>query len=154
MASSDVRIAHGDLTDSDSEGETCHPATAPSPCSCTTVAEVFSGVGALSKACEEFGFKSMQFDLLNNESHDMSKATNMEFIKSVLLTNNVKYCHFAPPCNTFSAARFPKLRLPDCKDLFGHSQAFCVFTNICFQGIPLTSVRFCTPKCQGTCESL
>ncbi len=125
MASSDVRIGHGDLTDSsesEGESETCHPAKVPSPCR-TIVAEVFSGVGVLSKACEELGLTSMQFDLLNNESHDMSKAANMELIKSMLLTNGVKYCHFAPPCNTFSAARFPKLRLPDCKDLFGHSQA-------------------------------
>ena len=122
MASSDdVRIGHRDLTDSEGESEACHPAKVPSPCCCTSVAEVFSGVGVLSKACEELGLMSMQFDLLNNESHDMSKAANMELIKSMLLTNGVKYCHFAPPCNTFSAARFPKLRLPDCKDLFGHN---------------------------------
>ena len=78
------------------------------------VAEVFCGEGVLADACRSIGMTALQFDLLQSPLHDMSKSANVAAMKSDLLNNGVGYCHFAPPCNTYSAARFPKLRLLGC----------------------------------------
>lgn len=73
------------------------------------MAEVFAGCGALSKEMSRRGFVTKAVDfLLGGPEHDMSndgvcQTLGDEFLKYT-------YVHFAPPCNTFSAARYPKLR--------------------------------------------
>ena len=98
------------------------------------VAEVFSGKGVLADACRAIGMTALDFDLLQSPSHDMSVFGNVAVIKSQLLGNGVDYCHFAPPCNTYSAARFPKLRL------LGRLRQPFPFLSYNFAGVPFTSV--------------
>ena len=75
-----------------------------------TVAEVFSGSGVLSEACRKQGMENLRFDLQLSSEHDMSSESKAMKLQDQVLAANVSYCHFAPPCNTFSSACFPKLR--------------------------------------------
>ena len=72
-------------------------------------AEVFSGEGALSTEFQRRGFHSLAIDYTRGGIlHDISNDEVVESLKNKLLMYH--YVHFAPPCNTFSNARFPKLR--------------------------------------------
>ena len=72
-------------------------------------AEVFSGEGALSTEFQRRGFHSLAIDYTRGGIlHDISNDEVVESLKNKLLMYH--YVHFAPPCNTFSNARFPKWR--------------------------------------------
>lgn len=73
------------------------------------MAEVFAGCGALSEAMSARGFPTWSIDYaIGGENHDFSSTPT-----ALALANDLRkyhYTHFAPPCNTFSMARYPKLR--------------------------------------------
>ena len=75
-----------------------------------TVAELFAGSMHLSDALAARGFNVMSYDLRFDENHDMSNKVKVGAMLRELLDNKVQYLHFAPPCNSFSMARWPKLR--------------------------------------------
>jgi hypothetical protein len=53
----------------------------------------------------------MAFDIMNNPTFDMRSDSFLDFVKEQLRTDkNIKYVHFAPPCNTFSQACWPRVR--------------------------------------------
>jgi hypothetical protein len=72
--------------------------------------EVFSGSGTLSKALRKHNFETEEIDLLRGIHLYMSDP---EIVNRLVDTSksNMKYAHFAPPCNSYSIARYPKLRL-------------------------------------------
>ena len=76
------------------------------------VAEIFSGSGNLSAALREVGLLTLEYDLNISKEHDMHNPRKMEKIRDTILgAPNIQYIHLAPPCNTFSMARWPKIRL-------------------------------------------
>ena len=75
-----------------------------------TFLEVFSGTGALSRAIGYHGFTTLTLDIENGDGEDMASADTLQRVKELVCDGNMGYCHVAPPCNTFSTARLPKLR--------------------------------------------
>lgn len=73
------------------------------------VAEIFCGSGNLSRALEVY-FVAHQYDLQIDVSHDFSKWARVEKIAAFLMASGCRYVHMAPPCNTYSNARYPKIR--------------------------------------------
>ena len=72
--------------------------------------EVFSGSGNLSAALSKKGFATLEYDLLKDAQHDMTNPKFVNYLKQLPKKVNLKYCHLAPPCNTYSQARYPKIR--------------------------------------------
>ena len=72
------------------------------------VFEVFSGSGNLSHAMEGHGLKALRYDLLTG--HDMHSADFVNQLLQKVDSLQCKYMHLAPPCNTYSQARYPKIR--------------------------------------------
>ena len=90
-------------------------APGPSSLGGPAAAEFFSGSGGLSKALEKVGIRCQEYDLKLNVSHDMSDMARARELLAECVRREVRYVHFAPPCNSFSMARFPKLRLESFK---------------------------------------
>ena len=119
MDSVSKRISLDDLTESDSgdEMKLDEGMAAPMPTNnskskpAVVVAEVFCGKGVLSRACQSYGLQIQKYDLHLNAAHDMSSIRFAQNMAQNMLLANVVYSHFAPPCNTFSGARYPKLRI-------------------------------------------
>ena len=108
---------HNLLSDSDDETSTAPvkqqncPPPVPMPCSSLRTAEVFSGSGKLSKALERQGVhESLQIDLRFNPEHDMSSVVASQNLTQEMFDSGRGYVHVAVPCNTYSPARWPKLR--------------------------------------------
>ncbi|CAE7383616.1 unnamed protein product, partial [Symbiodinium sp. CCMP2456] len=75
------------------------------------VAEIFSGSGNLSKALCDVDLPAIEYDLIKSPEHDMYNTLKMEKIRDTVMgAPNIQYIHLAPPCNTFSQARWPKIR--------------------------------------------
>ena len=74
------------------------------------VAEVFSGSGRLSEALRRHGINTAEFDLKMSVAHDMSNYKKVTQLLLEWQNTQVQYLHFAPPCNSFSQARWPKIR--------------------------------------------
>ena len=72
------------------------------------VFEVFAGCGNLSHAMEGHGLKALRYDLLTG--HDMHSADFVNQLLQKVDALQCKYMHLAPPCNTYSQARYPKIR--------------------------------------------
>lgn len=72
--------------------------------------EVFAGSGQLSAALRAKGGAVDVIDLNRCESHDMSEPSTSTALLRKALLNHTAYSHFAPPCNTYSAAVWPPLR--------------------------------------------
>lgn len=71
--------------------------------------ECFAGSMNLTSALCEAGLPTAAFDIrIGGETHDFSKRKNVEKMKEELY--GLEYVHMAPPCNTYSTARWPKLR--------------------------------------------
>lgn len=114
------------LSDSDAESE----ATLPLPGAAVTCqrhgAEFFCGSARLSKALEATGFVMDKYDLaLGGAAHDLTSDTVVQHIMSKVATRDWDYVHFAPPCNTYSVARFPRIRCGPWPQLFG-----CLLTSL------------------------
>ena len=73
--------------------------------------EVCSGTGNLSKCLRTLGFHVLSVDVKRFAEHDLTKKANVDYIKNLLDTDSsIRYLHFAPPCCTYSSARWPKVR--------------------------------------------
>jgi hypothetical protein len=74
--------------------------------------EVFAGSGNLSKALVDCGLESDTVDIEYSDGHDMSQTSTVDHLCDANDSADYKYAHLAPPCNTYSVARFPKIRPP------------------------------------------
>ncbi|CAE7226915.1 unnamed protein product [Symbiodinium microadriaticum] len=107
------------LTDSEVEPEV--PARRPStpkkpkPSGGVCAAEFFAGSARLSSALTAVGVPCESFDLKLSTEHDFSNAGKVRSMlqKVVGSSSSISYAHFAPPCNSYSIARWPKLRSKD-----------------------------------------
>jgi len=73
--------------------------------------EIFSGSGRLSAAMREHGWATDQVELSwGGAEHDMSQEPVVQRLLQGIADKRWRYVHMAPPCNTYSAARYPKLR--------------------------------------------
>lgn len=104
------------LTDSDDECEphgptVPRPPATPSPGKAAlNFLEVFSGGGTLTRAFTCMKFNCLAVDILSDPADDLSSGQCVARLLAMAGSRRFQYVHFAPPCNTFSAARFPKLR--------------------------------------------
>ena len=74
------------------------------------VLEVFSGSGNLSHAIRKQHLTTEEVDLEQCSTHDMSSKDFVMSLKQKAVSQKVQYCHLAPPCNTYSQARYPRVR--------------------------------------------
>lgn len=73
------------------------------------VLEVFSGCGHLSQEFQKQGFECDMFDIgIDSGLMDLSKKSVVDALLQKV--RDYDYVHFAPPCNTYSNARWPKVR--------------------------------------------
>ena len=73
------------------------------------VLEVFAGSMHLSEALRDVGCSAIPIDIkIGGAAHDLSKAATVVAVKQLC----PQYAHLAPCCNTYSSARWPKLRPP------------------------------------------
>jgi len=69
--------------------------------------EVFAGSQNLTKALNSAGIPCLPFDIqLGGDLHDLAKEATVQR----LAADPVQYAHYAPPCNPYSIARWPKVR--------------------------------------------
>ena len=75
--------------------------------------EVFSGQGGLTKALRLKGFDVTPVDVrLEPTLHDLSDPHVFDSMsRQIEHDPELRYVHFAPPCATYSNARWPRLRL-------------------------------------------
>ena len=108
------RIA--DLTDSEDESDPpTKDAVRDGPPSQDAVrdlraAEFFAGSCNLTRALRDVGVACESYDLKLSRAHDFFNTDKVQLMLSEVLNHGITYAHFAPPCNSFSMARFPKLR--------------------------------------------
>ena len=73
--------------------------------------EMCSGLRApLSRALSDRGVPCFPLDYQSSSLHDLLLAPLDAELRSGVAAGRIRYLHLAPPCNTFSAARFPKVR--------------------------------------------
>ena len=72
--------------------------------------EVFSGSGNLSTALAAQDFHTNSIDLAIDQAHDMSKTQVSDALAQHAERHSTFYTHMAPPCNSYSVARRPRLR--------------------------------------------
>ena len=72
--------------------------------------EVFSGSGNLSNALGHQGFNASAIDIANDPEDDLANPSSVPALVEEVVHTNTRYAHLAPPCNTFSIARYPKIR--------------------------------------------
>ena len=70
--------------------------------------EVFAGSQHLSQALQAQGCSIQPFDIaIGGQPHDLSITANVDRLKD---DDTEDYSHYAPPCNTYSICRHPKIR--------------------------------------------
>ncbi len=73
--------------------------------------EVFAGKGNLSAALADLGAFAEKVDILiDKAAHDLSKPSVAKAMLKKLDDPQLRYVHLAPPCATFSCARYPPIR--------------------------------------------
>lgn len=72
--------------------------------------EVCCGAGELCAALNQRGVAAQGLDVSISPDHDLLGPELDREIRAGVVSGALKYLHFAIPCNTFSPARFPKLR--------------------------------------------
>jgi len=78
--------------------------------------EVFAGSCHLSNAFGRAGHPKYSFDVKIDETHDMGTEVGLDLVRRKIhdlqaaAGGKSPYIHFAPPCSTYSAARYPKIR--------------------------------------------
>jgi hypothetical protein len=72
--------------------------------------EFFSGSGNLSRALRRCGFETREIDLKHSVEHDLASSECSAKLTEEVVSDEADYASFAPPCNTYSNARFPKIR--------------------------------------------
>ena len=73
--------------------------------------EIFAGSCRLSKSLARQGFQAQSKDIQIDTAHDMSQDAAVVGAMHDATENNTKYVHLSPPCNSFSRARWPRVRL-------------------------------------------
>ena len=69
--------------------------------------EIFAGSCNLSVALMVAGVATQSYDILiGGAAHDIANRETMNMLRAL----EPRYVHLAPPCNTYSAARYPKIR--------------------------------------------
>lgn len=101
-----------ELTDSDAETLVLGPAVVARPRTRQSLKalEVFSGQGSLSQALVQQGVPVEQVELLHGPENDMSNPNVLHRLVVRARRCEWNYVHLAPPCNTYSVARYPRLR--------------------------------------------
>jgi site-specific DNA-cytosine methylase len=64
-----------------------------------------------AQALHSHGLRCTALDLKYFPTHDILNPDLQQLILHSIESGYVKYLHVAPPCSSFSIARFPKLRL-------------------------------------------
>ena len=73
--------------------------------------EIFAGSGHLTSAINRYtGVKCWSKDIRRCALEDLTRPEEWEMICSAIDTHFLDYIHLAPPCNTYSTARWPKIR--------------------------------------------
>ncbi len=73
--------------------------------------EIYSGCGSLSSALRGKGFKALEYDKFTQSAqHDMATVGFKNKLVARLGKGDIMYVHAGTPCNSFSMARWPKLR--------------------------------------------
>lgn len=72
--------------------------------------EICSGQGNLTRALNDWGFNAVGVDMCLDINHDLLNESFLVSIKNRIASGSVCYVHIAPPCNTYSIARHPKIR--------------------------------------------
>lgn len=77
--------------------------------------EVFAGSCHLSQAFAAAGHATFAFDIKLDATHDLHSDQGIKLLMSKVQELEKKfgvrpYLHWAPPCSTYSQARFPKIR--------------------------------------------
>ena len=66
--------------------------------------EIFAGTARLTKALRQQGLTTEPFDIAMG--HDMLRRELVLKLKDMIQHGSVKYVHFAPPCSSYSPARW------------------------------------------------
>eukprot|EP00930_Biecheleria_cincta_P005055 TRINITY_DN10597_c0_g1_i2.p1 TRINITY_DN10597_c0_g1~~TRINITY_DN10597_c0_g1_i2.p1 ORF type:complete len:298 (+),score=27.00 TRINITY_DN10597_c0_g1_i2:49-942(+) len=85
----------------------CKPTESAQP---ADFVEVFAGSGNVSNAVMQRGMHVMTWDLLYGPQHDMSQDVVVRDLTDRAVLSGARYVHSAPPCNTYSSARWPRIR--------------------------------------------
>ena len=78
--------------------------------------EVFAGSCHLSHAFNDAGHPNYSFDVKLDEAHNMITEKGLDLARlkihelKAAAGGTLPYIHFAPPCSTYSQARYPKIR--------------------------------------------
>ena len=74
--------------------------------------EIFAGSGILTAAINRYkGMKCWSKDIKRCALEDITKPNEWKLICCAIDTKFLDYIHLAPPCNQYSVARWPKLRI-------------------------------------------
>ena len=99
---------------SDSDAESLDAPTLPLPGATARQrrgVEVFCGSGRLATALARRGVLMDKYDLaLGGAQHDLTSNEVVDDLTSKATSSEWDYGHFAPPCNTYSVARYPRIR--------------------------------------------
>ena len=79
--------------------------------------EVFAGSCHLSDAFSKLGYQTFPIDVKISTQHDLKLGSHfvMDVISKLEAKTGLKpYIHFAPPCSTYSQARYPRIRSSAC----------------------------------------
>jgi hypothetical protein len=72
--------------------------------------EVFAGSANLSRSVARTGMRVAAWDLRHGPQFDMSQISAVRDLTDIAIASGARYVHFAPPCNTYSRARWPRIR--------------------------------------------
>ena len=76
--------------------------------------EVCCGESMLTSELCKRGIPTQGLDVRISPSHDVLRPQLDAEIRAGILRGDIRYMHVAVPCNTFSPARYPKLRSVEC----------------------------------------
>ena len=65
--------------------------------------ELFSGVGALSKAARQHGWEVKEVDIVNGAEFDLTRTQLQESLLDMIRSRCFTWVHLGPPCTTFSS---------------------------------------------------
>jgi len=77
---------------------------------CKNGIEMFAGARHLSSALRHDGMEMIEFDIKKDLEHDISKDAVRQNLVNYIEGDCMDYAHIAPPCKSYSCARFPKVR--------------------------------------------
>lgn len=69
------------------------------------IADLFSGNGSVSAACERLGFCAKEWDIRHGHQCDLTSRKILSVLKRDIKTGKILAVMLAPPCDSFSVAR-------------------------------------------------